>query len=78
MNWVSAVAVYVCLWWVVLFALLPVGVRPAERQEPGHDAGAPTNPRLPLKLAATTAISAVLWLAVWAIIQSGIFTFRDL
>ena len=78
MNWVSGVAVYVCLWWVVLFALLPVGVRPSERWEPGHDAGAPANPRLPLKLAATTAISGVLWLAVWAVIQSGMFSFRDL
>ena len=78
MNWVSGVAVYVCLWWVVLFALLPVGVRPADQPERGHDAGAPANPRLPLKLAVTTGISAVLWLAVYAVIQSGIFSFRDL
>jgi predicted secreted protein len=77
-TWVSGVTVYVCLWWLVLFAVLPFGVRPAETHQAGHDAGAPANPRLPLKLAATTAISAALWLAVWAAIHSGLFSFREL
>jgi predicted secreted protein len=65
-----AVATYFTLWWVVLFAVLPFGVRsPAEAgvdSPAGSDAGAPLAPRLALKALATTLISAVLFAALYA------------
>ena len=65
-----AIAAYFTLWWVVLFAVLPFGVRShAEAgvdRPSGSDAGAPVAPRLALKALATTLISAALFAALYA------------
>ena len=76
MTWVQGIVAYVIIWWVVIFAVLPFGVEPVEKGDPGHAAGAPANPRLGIKAAVTTAIAAVLWLALYAIIGSGLISFR--
>ena len=64
-----AIAAYFTLWWVVLFAVLPFGVRSAHEVEGGRpagtDAGAPVAPHLALKALATTLISAVLFAAIY-------------
>ena len=76
MGWVPGIVVYVLIWWIVIFAVLPFGVRPVEEGDVGHAAGAPRNPRLLLKAAVTTVISAVIWLGVnWAI-SVGLVNFR--
>ncbi len=77
MNWVTGIAVYVCIWWVVIFAVLPWGIRTAEPNDEGHDAGAPENPRLLRKALLTTAIAGALWLLYYVIVMSNLFTFRE-
>jgi predicted secreted protein len=76
MNWVEGVVAYVIIWWVVLFAVLPWGVRPAPLGDPGHAAGAPANPHLGRKAAATTAIAALIWLALYAAVRADLINFR--
>ena len=46
MTWVSGIAIYVIIWWTVIFAVLPFGVQPiaAEDVSKGHAAGAPGGP----------------------------------
>ena len=78
MGLVSGVVVFVILWWTVLFAVLPWGNRPVEEPEPGHAPSAPKNPRLWRKFAATTAVTLVLWLAVFALVEFGVVSFRDI
>ena len=60
-----AVAVYFTMWWIVLFAVLPFGVRSQHEHEhgvvPGSEPGAPHTPRLLSKALWTTALSAVLF-----------------
>lgn len=61
----AGLAIYFVLWWVVLFAVLPFGVRsqyeaPDDRAE-GADAGAPVMHRMGRKVIATTIISALLF-----------------
>jgi predicted secreted protein len=46
MGWPLDIALYVIVWWLAFFAVLPWGIRPANEGEQGHDAGAPANPRL--------------------------------
>jgi predicted secreted protein len=56
----TAFAIYFVIWWIVLFAVLPWGVRSqAESGEvvPGSDPGAPKLPRLLVKVIWTTLIS---------------------
>lgn len=76
MNWFTGSAVFLILWFLVLFAVLPWGVRVPDEPEAGHASSAPSNPRIGLKLLVTTVIAGALWLAVdWAI-ASGLVSFR--
>ena len=64
MNWFFDAALYVIVWWLTLFAVLPWGVKPAEEREQGHDPGAPVHPNLWKKAIATTIVAAVLWYVI--------------
>jgi predicted secreted protein len=75
-TWIQGIVAYVIIWWVVIFAVLPFGITPAQEGDPGHASGAPANPRLGAKAAATTAIAAVLWLVLYAVISSDLISFR--
>ena len=77
MNAVSSALVFLIAWWTVLFAVLPWGSRPPEATGPGHDPGAPARPRIALKFAVTTAIAAVIWGVVHALVLADAFSFRD-
>ena len=78
MGWATGIAIYFTIWWVVIFAVLPWGVRAQENVEPGHASGAPANPRLLLKAIVTTLVSAVIWLAIDLIVRSDLISFRDM
>ena len=58
-----AVAIYITIWFTVLFAILPIGVRSQDEEGvvvPGTEPGAPASPRLAIKAALTTLVSALL------------------
>ena len=58
----TAVAIYFLIWWIVLFAVLPWGVRAqGEEGAPGTDPGAPIVPRLVAKLVWTTLVASVIF-----------------
>jgi predicted secreted protein len=76
MNWFTGLIVYVLVWWVTLFAVLPLWVAPAEPGDLGHAAGAPKQPRLARKALVTTLIAAVIWLAIEALVRSPWLSFR--
>jgi predicted secreted protein len=76
MTWVQGVVAYVIIWWLVIFAVLPFGVRPVPESDIGHAAGAPANPRLWLKAGITTLIAAAFWLGLYALVQSDLIDLR--
>ena len=78
MDIVSGVVVYILLWWWVLFMVLPFGATAPQKVEKGHATSAPARPRMALKIFITTSLSAILFIIVYFIIASGIFSFRDL
>ena len=70
MAWTTAVAIYFLIWWVVLFAVLPWGVRAqGDEGAPGTDPGAPVVHRLKAKLVWTTLVASVIF-AICAVIYS--------
>jgi predicted secreted protein len=77
----TAIAVFFLIWWIVLFAVLPWGVR--SQQEggevvPGTDPGAPTIPRLGRKLLWTTIVSAVIFAACYVVYVNRLVTLEGL
>jgi predicted secreted protein len=75
MSWVSAAAIYFVIWWLVLFTVLPFGVRNAsetgEGVEEGNEPGAPIRHGLGWKMATTSVIAAGLFVVVYALLMSG-------
>jgi len=72
MSLATAIAIYFIIWWTVLFAVLPWGVRSQEESgtvSPGTDPGAPTIPRLARKLGWTTIVAGIVF-ALWYVVYS--------
>ena len=80
MNWVTGMAVFAIIWWLVLFLVLPWGIGgaidPADVAK-GQDAGAPPKPRLLLKLLVTTVAAGALFAVFYVVMESGLVSFRD-
>ncbi|MCW8084844.1 DUF1467 family protein [Sabulicella glaciei] len=77
MGWFIGFVVYSLVWWTLLFCVLPIGVKPEEgRLEEGGWRGAPATPQLGRKIIWTTILSTVIWLAIYALIESDLISFR--
>jgi predicted secreted protein len=76
MGWLTAVVVYILVWWVTLFAILPLWVTPTDPDDPGYAAGAPRKPLMWRKLALTTAVAAVIWLGIFIVVHEPWLSFR--
>ena len=66
----TAVAIFFLIWWVVLFAVLPWGIRSQHEGGeivPGTDPGAPTIPNLGRKLLWTTLVSVAIFAACYVV-----------
>lgn len=70
----TMVAIYLVCWWVVLFAVLPLGMSQDGQPPPTDGAhwGAPDDPQLKRKFITTTWVSAIVWAAIMVIIWTGI------
>lgn len=74
-------AIYFILWWLVLFAVLPLGVQSqAESGEvvPGTEAGAPLSPQIGRKMIITTIISAAIFGTFYGLAYTGILDLDQL
>jgi predicted secreted protein len=77
----TAVAIYFIIWWVVLFTVLPWGIRSQHESGdviPGSDPGAPVIPRLGAKLLWTTAVATAVFAAFAAVYLNRLVTLDDL
>jgi len=73
------IAVYFVLWWVVLFAVLPIGLRTqhdAGVVVPGTPASAPVRPRFLMIIVTTSILSAVIFGAAYAAFAYGLIDLR--
>lgn len=61
MDLVSGIVVYICLWWISFFVLLPFGIEQEKHPELGNDLGAPKKTYLFVKTLLTTGIATVAW-----------------
>lgn len=78
MGVVTGIAVYVVVWWVVLFAVLPWGVHTPVVPQPGMADSAPERPRILLKFVITSVVAGVVWLGIFALVQSDLVSFREM
>ena len=77
MSIASGVAIYFLIWWLVLFAVLPFGVRTQAEEGDiieGTAHSAPMRPFILRKVLATTLVSGVIFAVLVWIYRSGIVT----
>jgi predicted secreted protein len=78
----TAAAIFFLIWWLVLFAVLPFGVRShteaGSEVEAGHDPGAPANFGMKAKLVWTTVIACVLFAILWVVYVYKLVSLEDL
>ena len=77
----TALAIFFLIWWVVLFAVLPFGVRSQHEDgemAPGTDPGAPVLSRLGSKLLWTTAVAVVIFAACYVVYVNHLVSLEGL
>ena len=78
MGWASGIVVFFLIWWLTLFAVLPIGTRPnSEGDSATGWRGVPEQPQLLRKVGITTLVTVVLWLAVYLLVESEWLSFRS-
>ena len=82
MTLIAGLVVFLITWWLVLFMVLPWGVKSHDEAgvalQPGQATGAPVRARILLKFAITTLITSVLFAVLWIVVDYGIVDFRAL
>ncbi len=82
MSLLFGIAVFFVMWWVVLIAVLPWGVKTAQEAGedgvPGQATSAPQNPMLLKKALWTTLVTAVLFSVFWVGVENEWVTIDDL
>ena len=66
------IVIFVVIWWLVLFMVLPFGVQKDNKIVRGNDPGAPKNPMLKKKIILTSIISFFLSIIV-SVVKNEIF-----
>ena len=77
MSWATGLMVYLVIWWTVLFAILPLGVKRVENPGRGQEHGSPERPQLVRKAIITSIVAAVLWVGFFVLHQMDFFSFRE-
>ncbi|MBX3510312.1 MAG: DUF1467 family protein [Hyphomonadaceae bacterium] len=80
MNIFLGLAIYVILWWLVFFTVLPMGAQSLHEADevsaPGVERGAPRAHNLVRKALLASVIAAVVWLGVAWAVSIDLFSMR--
>ena len=73
--------IYIIIWWIVFFSILPVGIKSNKEvfrdSIEGSDPGAPKNPKIGKKFFITTIITSILFIMIYYIVDLGFFNLRN-
>ena len=79
MDIISGIIVFILVWWVTLFSVLPIGIeKSAENPKGGQGPGAPQHAKIKQKLMMTTAITTFIWIIIYILIDADIINFYDI
>ena len=70
---------YVIIWWIVFFTILPIDVnRLKSIKIEGEDAGSPENPKMLKKFIYCTGITTVIFMIIYMLIKYEILNLRSI
>lgn len=77
MTWFESLVTFIVIWWLVLFTVLPWGIRIPDEVEKGHATSAPAKPKMWQKMLVTTGIALVLWGIAFWLASTDLISFRN-
>ena len=81
MGITGSIIVYVMIWWVIFFSVLPVGIRSNKEvfkdKIGGADPGAPKNPKIGKKFLITTLITTIIFLVIYYLVKFDLLNLRE-
>ena len=80
MGITGSIIVYVLIWWIIFFSVLPVGIQSnkekfKEKIE-GVDPGAPINPKIGKKFLITTIITSIIFIVIYYLVEFDLLNLR--
>ena len=79
MGLTGSIIVYVMIWWVVFFAILPIDVNRAKIiKVEGEDPGSPENPKMFKKFLYCTGITSVIFSIIYLLIKFEYLNLRNI
>ena len=81
MGVTGSIIVYVLIWWIIFFSVLPVGIQSnkekfKEKIE-GIDPGAPINPNIGKKFLITTILTSIIFLIIYYLVKFNFLNLRE-
>ena len=71
--------IYIILWWIIFFAILPIDVDRIKRKKiEGEDSGSPENPKMLKKFIYCTAITSVLFIVIYLLMKFEYLNLRNI
>jgi len=71
--------IYIIIWWIVFFAILPVDVdRIKTRKIEGEDPGSPENPKMFKKFIYCTGITTILFIIIYLLMKFEYLNLRNI
>lgn len=79
MSITGSIVIYVIIWWIVFFSLLPLDVN-REKKEiiRGSDSGAPENPKIFKKFIYSTLITSIIFIFIYMLVKYEYLNIRNL
>jgi len=80
MGITGAIIIYICIWWMVFFSVLPIGIKSQNVKFKddlrGNDPGAPKNPRISKKFLITTLITSIIFAVIYYLVINNYLNLR--
>ena len=78
MSITGSVVIFVIIWWIVFFSLLPLDVnREKNNKIEGEDPGSPENPKILKKFVYTTIFSLLLFSIIYYLVHYNYLNLRN-
>ena len=81
MGITGSIIVYVLIWWMIFFSVLPVGIQSKKEQFKerieGIDPGAPNNPKIGKKFLITTIITSIIFIVIYYLVSFNLLNLRE-
>ena len=77
MSITGSLIIYVLIWWIIFFSLLPIDVDRKHKQiVEGIDKGSPENPRIIKKIFYTTIITSIIFVGIFMLVKYDYLNLR--